>query len=113
MEFGGCGSTILGIAAYLMERFSLPSLNFFFPEKSALPEQILQAASGWTINSSEMIKIVDLEKTVSLFAPQSEKEKIPDITSLKALPETERVAALFGALSESPFNIFIWPLDLI
>ncbi len=113
VEFGGSALTIMGIAAYLMERFSIPSLNFFFPEKSAIPTPILQAASNWTIHSSGMVKIVDLEKTVSLFAPQSKKGEIPDIASLKTLPETEQVSALFGALSESPFNIFIWPLDLI
>ena len=113
VEFGGCAPTILGIAAYLMERFSLSSLNFSFPEKSVIPETVLQAASGWNITSSVMLKIVDLKKTVSLFAPQSEKGKIPNIASLKTLPETEQVSALFGVFSESPFNIFIWPLDLI
>ena len=113
VEFNGSAPTVLGIADYLMDRFSLSSLNFFFPEKSAIPAPILQAASNWTIHSSGMVKIIDLEKTVSLFTPQSEKEKIPNIAFLKSLTETEQVSALFGTFSESPFNIFIWPLDLI
>ena len=113
VEFGGSALTVLGIAGYVMERFGLSSLNLFFPEKSVIPEPILQAASEWNIASSVMLKIVDLKKTVSLFAPQSEKGKIPDIAFLKALPETEQAAALFGTFPESPFNIFLWPLDLI
>ncbi|MFH2067848.1 MAG: GNAT family N-acetyltransferase [Candidatus Omnitrophota bacterium] len=113
VEFGGSARTIMGIAGYVMERFSLSSLTFFFPEKSVIPEPILQTASEWNITSSTMLKIVDPEKTVYLFAPQSEKGKIPDSASLKTLTEVEQVSALFGTLSESPFNIFIWPLDRI
>jgi len=113
VEFGGSAPTILGIAGYAMERFGLSSLNFFFPEKSIIPEPILQAASEWNIAFSAMLKIVDLEKTISLFTAQSEKGKIPDIYSLKTLPETEQVSVLFGILLESPFNIFLWPLDYI
>jgi len=113
VEFGGNSVTILGIAGYAMERFGLSSLNFFFPEKSIIPEPILQAASEWNITSSTMLKIVDLENTVSLFTAQSEKGKIPDIYSLKTLTETEQVSALFGTFPGSPFNIFLWPLDHI
>ena len=113
VEFGGCALTIMEIAGYAMERFRFPSLTFFFPEKSVIPEPILQTASEWNITSSTMLKIVDLEKTVSLFTAQSGKGKIPDNASLKALTETEQVSTLFGTLSKSPFNIFIWPLDHI
>lgn len=113
VEFGGSAPTILEIAGYVMERFGLFSLNFFFPEKSVIPEPILQAASEWTMTSSGMVKIVELEKTLSLFTAQSEKGKIPDIASLKTLTETEQTSVLFGTLSESPFNIFFWPLDHI
>ncbi|MFA5393841.1 MAG: GNAT family N-acetyltransferase [Candidatus Ratteibacteria bacterium] len=113
LEFGGSIPTVMGIAGYAMEHFNLSSLNFFFPEKSIIPGSILQAASAWNITSSAMLKIVDLQKTVSLFAAQSGKEKIPDVASLKTHAETEQVPALFGTLSESPFNIFLWPLDRV
>ena len=111
VEFGGSAPTILGIAEYVMGHFGLSFLNFFFPEKSVIPEPILQSASEWNITSSTMLKIVNLEKTVSLFAAQSEKGKIPDIASLKTITETEQVSALFGTLPGSPFNIFLWLLD--
>lgn len=113
VEFGGCALTILKIAGYIMERFELSSLKFSFPEKSVIPEPILQAASDWTITSSGMVKIINLEKTISLFAAQSEKGKIPDLTYLKTLSETEQVSTLFGTFPDSHFNIFLWPLDHI
>lgn len=113
VEFGGCALTILEIAGYVTERFDLSSLNFSFPEKSVIPAPILQAASGWTTTSSGMVKIVNLEKTISLFAAQSEKGKIPDLTYLKTLSETEQVSTLFGTFPDSHFNIFLWPLDHI
>ncbi|MCX5642959.1 MAG: GNAT family N-acetyltransferase [Candidatus Omnitrophica bacterium] len=112
-EFGGSAQTIMRITGYVMERFGLSSLNFFFPDKAVIPEPILQAASGWNITSSTMLKIVDLEKTLSLFAPQHQERKIPDLASLKTVPETEQVSALFSTFPGSPFNIFLWPLDHI
>ncbi|MFH0796123.1 MAG: GNAT family N-acetyltransferase [Candidatus Omnitrophota bacterium] len=113
VEFGGNAGTILGITRYVMERFGDTPLTFFFPERSAVPEPILKSASDWNVVSTWMLKIIDLEKTISVFLPQTGGSAKPDLAALKFLPEPAQVEALFGTLSGSPFNFFLWPLDCI
>ena len=113
VEFGGNALTILGITRYVMERFGDTPLTLFFPGRSAVPEPIFQSASDWSVVSTWMLKILDLEKTVSVFLLQTGGTAKPDLAALKSLPEPARVEALFGTLSGSPFNLFLWPLDCI
>ena len=60
-----------------------------------------------------MVKILDLEKTISLFSSQAAKKEEIGLGALKNLSEAQQVEYLFGVLPGSLFNIFVWPLDRI
>ena len=113
VEFGGHPSTILQIAANLMERFGVGTLEFRFPKWSLIPPDFVRAASYWKVEPAGQIKILDLEATLRDFRPQAPQFSPGEMTALKALPETEQVDALFGTANNSPFNLFFWPLDHI
>lgn len=110
MEFGGDERTVLGIADYAMEQLEFSSV-FPFPAKSAIPEAFLRAASFWSITDSGYIRVVDTARTVSLFLDQNRPAAGIDVGALERLSQIEQAEALFGTLWDSPFNIFIWPLD--
>ena len=58
-----------------------------------------------------MIKIVDLDRTVALFRAQAGDKFDLDAAKIRSLPEPQQVEALFGTLTGSPFNIWLWRLD--
>ena len=110
-EFGGNSTTILRIMAYLMRRLGINTLEFAFPGWNWIPPAMKVAASNWKIVPTCMIKILDLEAALQWLRPQSSEPLSLAVSQLKALPEVEQVDALFGTATNSPFNIFVWPLD--
>ncbi len=112
-EFGGNAATILRITAYLMRRLGINSLEFAFPGWNWIPPVMRMAASNWKIVPTCMVKILDLEAAIQYLRPSSPEPLSLAVSQLEALPEVERVEALFGTATHSPFNIFVWPLDNI
>jgi predicted N-acetyltransferase YhbS len=114
LEFGGCPQTVLAIAADRIKNLGLDGIQLFFPVADLVPEPFREAASNWQVNPAYMVKIIDLDRTLTAFASQANQgAAVPTADELRGMPEPRRVDTLFGTLGPRPFNFFIWPLDKI
>ena len=113
VEYGGDMQNVLGLTAHLMTRLGRWTMDFRFPHWAAVPASVRAAAWTWKIEPTGQIKILDLEKTLTGFAPQAPEAIIPPLQKLRAMPESQQTEALFGTAHGSPFNIWVWPLDNI
>ena len=113
VEYGGDMPSVLGLAAQLMNQLGRWSMDFRFPQWDVIPECFRAVAWSWKVEPIGQIKILDLEKTLSAFAPQAPVAIIPPLQKLKAMTDLEQTEALFGTAHCSPFNIMVWPLDYI
>jgi hypothetical protein len=96
-----------------MEQRDLNVLSFAFPTRETIPPPIMEAASYWMVTPQSMIRIVDLDKTLAAFRQQEGAGPCPDNATLRGLSALEQVERLLGTLSDSPFRVFVWPLDWI
>ena len=112
-EFSGAPATVLGLARERAEAADVRGWSFRFPSPRAIPLQVLDAASGYHISPIGSIRIMDLERTVELLASQDDAGPLPSLSSLRELPPLGQVNALFGTLTPSPLNVFVWMLDHI
>jgi len=70
LEFTGSDELVMGILHYLAERFKIPGFSLGFPDFSDVPFKMMSAASGWSVNSEMMIKIINLKQTLQAFSGQ-------------------------------------------
>ncbi len=113
VEYGGDMQSVLGLTAQLISRLGRWTMDFRFSHWDAVPESFRAVAWNWKIEPIGPIKILDLEKTISCFAPQAPGAIIPPLHKLQAMTETQQAEALFGTAHGSPFNFMVWPLDYI
>ena len=112
-EFGGCPATVLGLARERAEAADVRGWQFRFPSVRAIPPQVWDSASGYHIGSIGSIRIMDLERTLELLSAQEDAGPLPGLASLRELSPLAQVNALFGTLTPSPLNVFVWGLDHI
>ena len=112
-EFGGHPPTYLALARERAEGADVRGWQFRFPNPRSIPPQVWDAASGYHISPIGSIRIMDLERTVELLASQEGAGSLPSLAELRELSPLGQVNALFGTLTASPLNAFVWGLDHI
>lgn len=110
-EYGGDPATVLRIARHLMGHYRLDSLIFPVPGLQPVPLPFADAASERRVESTGMIKILDLARTVQLLRLRGEDRPGIRLSALRAMSELEQVETLFGTAGNSPLNLFVWSLD--
>ena len=74
IEWGGDEKIVASIAAYLLNRFSSSILTFSIPVSKRFPKILFKLASGWSLTIVNMVKIINLKKTLEGFLPQIEEK---------------------------------------
>ena len=73
-EWGGDEKIIASIAAYLLNRFGSSTLTFPIPVSKRFPKILFKLSPGWSLTIVNMVKIIDLKKTLEGFLPQIEEK---------------------------------------
>jgi len=74
IEWGGDEKIVASIAAYLLNRFGSSTLTFPIPVSKRFPKILFKLASGWSLTIVNMVKIINLKKTLEGFLPQIEEK---------------------------------------
>lgn len=112
-EFGGHPSTVLGLAASLFATIETRSITFTFPRRESVSPEYWEAASGWSIESAAMIKILHLAPAINLFRPWLNNNPDASDPGLFERPDAEVVERLFGGGRTGAAPFFCWPLDRV
>ena len=74
IEWGGDEKIIASIAAYLLNRFGSSAVTLPVPVSKRFPKVLFKSASGWFLTIVNMVKIINLKKTLEGFLPQIEEK---------------------------------------
>ena len=111
IESGGSPSEILSLTLTLIKEKELDVIRIKRPyENSEINNALLDASSGWTVETLCSIKIVNFARTLEGFqkaAPQEHREKY-------RWPENEKQLVKKMALpDDNMFNFYIWECDQV